>query len=264
MKTFSIISFSIILFLSCNFSAENKLGEEIIQYADTLEENNSELGKPQEKQTDAIPKDIKPVFGHRFVITGDFDGDGRTDTLSEHYVSGRDNKETNKFYEGLSDYGQLVELTIEKEPISYCCSNNPLIDTMKIFSGEQLLGLSFLKNEGDLNGDGTDEVSYVVDWADCSNLNTWHLMTYKNNAWAQLYSFPIWDWQLPNLPNTYNQYGLFGLEQKHVSTLQDTGAKNVEKEFSEFKGLLRKIAENKIQIIFRNNEAEEDTMIVDL
>ena len=40
--------------------------------------------------------------------------------LIEHFVSGIDNKETNKFYEGLTDYEQLIELTVKK--INFICS----------------------------------------------------------------------------------------------------------------------------------------------
>jgi hypothetical protein len=164
----------------------------------------------------------------------------------------------------LSDYDQLVSLTVKKEPISFVSSDNRLIDTLRIFSGGQLLGLSYLKNEGDLNGDGTDEVSYVVNWADWSSLNAWYLVTYKNKKWTELYSFPIWDWQLPDLPETFNQYGLFGLEQKIINTTSDTINKQIEKELIDFKGLIKKVKTNKIQVIFRNEESEEDTMIVDL
>lgn len=135
---------------------------------------------------------------------------------------------------------------------------------MHISSGGQLLGLSYLKNEGDLNGDGTDEVSYVVNWADWSNLNTWHLVTYKNKKWTALYSFPIWDWQLPDLPETFNHYGLFGLEDKLINTTNDTINKQIEQKLLNFKGLVKRIDKNKIQVIFRNEEAEEDTKIVDL
>lgn len=184
--------------------------------------------------------------------------------MVEHFFSRLDNKETNKFYDSLSDYDQLVTLTIKKEPYSFLISDNKLIDTLHISSNGQLLGLSYLKNEGDLNGDGKDEISYVVNWADWSNLNTWHLMTYKNKTWKELYSFPIWDWQLPDLPETFNQYGLFGLEDKIIHTANDTINKQMEKELMGFKGLVKKMGTNKIQIIFRNKEAEEDTLIVDL
>jgi len=89
-------------------------------------------------------------------------------------------------------------------------------------------------------------------------------VTYKNKKWTELYSFPIWDWQLPDLPETFNQYGLFGLEQKIINTTNDTVNKRIEKELLDFKGLVKKVKTNKIQVIFRNDETEEDTMIVDL
>jgi len=89
-------------------------------------------------------------------------------------------------------------------------------------------------------------------------------MTFKNKKWQELYSFPIWDWQLPDLPETFNQYGLFGVENKIINTTNDTLNKRLERELTDFKGLLKKIKTNKIEVIFRNAEAEEDTLIVDL
>jgi len=135
-----------------------------------------------------------PVFGYRFVITGDFDGDGKKEKLIEHYYNGIENKETNKFYDGLIDYGDLVEQASRDKTYSFVLSDNKNIDTLNIASDGRSFGLSYLKNEGDLNGDGTDEVSYVVNNADWSNLNTWHIMTYKKGQWKDLYYFAIWDW----------------------------------------------------------------------
>lgn len=206
----------------------------------------------------------KPVFGYRFIIDGDFDGDGKQEKLIEHFYSLRTNQETNKFYDGLPDYGDLVILTIDKHPFSFITSDNKNIDTLSIWSYGQLLGISYLKNEGDLNGDGTDEVSYVVDWADWSSLNTWHIVTYKNEKWEKLYSFPIWDWQLPQLPVALNQYGLFGVEDKIINTENDSINLILEKELRDFTGLVKKVSKNKIQVIFRNEEASEDSMIIDL
>jgi len=146
----------------------------------------SSLKDSKEKtQKDSLPikeiiKSIKPIFGYRFIITGDFDGDGKKEKLIEHFFSGIDKKETNKFYENV-DFDQLLTLTVNKDPISFLISDNKHLDTLRIASGGQLLGLSYMKNEGDLNNDGTDEVSYVVDYADASNLNTCHLVTFKNN-----------------------------------------------------------------------------------
>lgn len=265
MKTPLIITIFILLFfISCDTSTKEKQNKESVSNIDKLQFDSSTTTKQLEENIYIIPEKIKPVLGYRFIITGDFNGDGKNEKLIEHFISGIDNKETNKFYEGLTDFDQLVTLTINKEPISFLISDNKLIDTLQIFSGGQLLGLSYVKNEGDLNGDGTDEVSYVVNWADWSNHNIWHLVTYKENKWKEIYSFPIWDWQLPNLPETFNQYGLFGLENKIIITKNNNVNMELEKELLEFKGLVKKIKTNKIQIIFKNHEAEMDTMIVNL
>lgn len=252
------------LLFSCDNSTKKTQDEKRVSHVDTLQLDSSKSRNPIEETLKNIPENIKPVLGYRFILTGDFDGDGKKEKLIEHFYSLLDNKETNKFYDSLSNYNQLVALTEKKEPYSFVSSDNRRIDTLHISTDDQLLGLSYLKNEGDLNGDGTDEVSYVIDWADWSSWNTWHLVTYKNKKWTELYSFPIWDWQLPNLPETFNQYGLFGLEQKIINTTNDTVNKRIEKELLDFKGLVKKVKTNKIQVIFRNDETEEDTMIVDL
>jgi hypothetical protein len=252
------------LLFSCDNSTKKTQDEKRVSHVDTLQLDSSKSRNPIEETLKNIPENIKPVLGYRFILTGDFDGDGKKEKLIEHFYSLLDNKETNKFYDSLSNYNQLVALTEKKEPYSFVSSDNRRIDTLHISTDDQLLGLSYLKNEGDLNGDGTDEVSYVIDWADWSSWNTWHLVTYKNKKWTELYSFPIWDWQLPDLPETFNQYGLFGLEQKIINTTNDTVNKRIEKELLDFKGLVKKVKTNKIQVIFRNDETEEDTMIVDL
>jgi hypothetical protein len=261
MKTSLIVILTFFTFLSCNNSQKKS---QKVNTAKNLQQDTLNHKNDSETTLQSNLKNIKPVFGYRFVISGDFDGDGKKENLIEHFYSASDNKETNKFYDSLSDYDQLVALTIKKKPYSFVISDNTSIDTLHIAFGGQLLGLSYLKNEGDLNGDGTDEVSYVVSWADWSNLNTWHIMSYKNNKWIQVYSFPIWDWQLPDLPETFNQYGPFGLENKIINTTNDTADDEIQQQLKEFKGLVKKIKTNEIQIIFRNDEAEEDTMIVNL
>ncbi|NOQ71010.1 MAG: hypothetical protein GQ574_03350 [Crocinitomix sp.] len=212
----------------------------------------------------SINEIISPVFGYRFIIAGDFDGDRIQDTLVEHYISQDNMKETNKFYKNMLEYDDLVDTTIKKQPNSYVLCSNPKIDTLRITDGEQQFGLSFLKNEGDLTGDGKDEISYVINWADWSNTNTWHIMTYRKNAWETLYSFSIWDWQLPSLPETQNQYGLFGLVNKNILDSSDQNIDQINSNFLEFPGLVRKVKTNVIEIIFRNEEAMLDTMQVDL
>lgn len=207
---------------------------------------------------------IRPVMGYRFSVMGDFDGDGRTETLTEHYTDST-GRETNKFYWGLTDYGALVDSAVAKNPISYVSADNPAIDTLPVSSGGQLLGLSLLRNEGDLNGDGTDEISYVVNWADWSSVNTCHIVTYRNGHWETLYSLDMWDWQIPDLPETYSNFGLFGMMGMEVHTGHDSIDREMEKQLSDFPGfVVKKLGEGRILVRYKNEEASEDTMEVDL
>lgn len=233
--------------ICCDVNSKNKKpGEQIV--LDTINKNS-------------LQQNITPVFGYRFTIEGDFDGDGEKEKLTEHFISGIDKRETNKYYDGFEDYDDMFVKVMKKEPISFVICDRKQIDTMRIYSG-QIFGVAYLKNEGDLNGDGTDEVSYVVDWADWSNLNSWNIVTYKRHKWVRLYSFPIWDWQLPDLPHATNQYGLFGAEGRTI--VSDTANDMLIKKLIEFEGLVKKINTNKIQVIYRNDEADIDTMFVDL
>ena len=177
----------------------------------------------------SLKKSEKYIFGERYTLKGDFNGDGDQEILYEHYFDLLTNKETCKYIKGSED----AERTSKISPFSFLISNNTKIDTLKIASGGQISGIYFIKNEGDLNGNKSDEISYVVQWADWSSLNTWHIVSLENNQWKELYSFPIWEWQIENFENENNS-------------------------------LIKKISKNKIEVKFRNKEAEEETKIIEL
>lgn len=202
-----------------------------------------------------------PVWGYRFVVTGDFNGDGIKDTLTEHYFSGKTHKETNKFYVN-ADYDYDLKMADEQKTYSFITCSNPAIHKLDV-AKENNFGLLYLKNEGDLDGNGTDEISLVRNKADFSSLNEYSIMTYKNNKWVTLYWFPIWEWQLPQLPEVSNQYGLFGIGGV-VITNSDTTNQRLLKELTSFSGLAKKVRKNKIQIIYRSKEISVDTIIVKL
>jgi len=144
----------------------------------------------------------------------------------EHYFDSETNKEVAKFIEGMEDATRTMRIS----PFSFMLSDNNKIDTLKIASGAQVSGVLFIKNEGDLNEDGRDEISYVIHWSDWSSLNTWHIVTYRNNQWEEFLKFPITEFQLDRL-NTNGS-------------------------------LIRKIEKNKIQITCLNDNAEEQTKIM--
>jgi len=102
---------------------------------------------------------LKPEFGYRFSIRGDFNGDGKLERLTERYFSLLENSESPKYYE-VESYDELVGIAITKDPLSYLECSNPEIDSLFISNSGQLFGLSHLKNVGDLNEDGGDEISY--------------------------------------------------------------------------------------------------------
>jgi len=250
MKT-NLFSFIIIvLFFSCNNKKNTSAQILNEQTKDTISQTPDSLG-------------LIPILGYRFVISGDFDGDGNTEKLFEHYISRKDNKETNKFYKNLDDYDELVSITIKKEPLSYLVSDNPDIDTLFVSNGYQHLGLALLRNEGDLDGDPGDEISYIINHADWSSVNNCHVMSYKKGEWVELYTFDVRDWLLPELPGTISDYGLFGLEDKIIVS-DDSLNTILENNLLGFEGFIKKISNNKISVIHMNEEAELDTIIVDL
>ncbi|MDR1006598.1 MAG: hypothetical protein LBL74_07010 [Bacteroidales bacterium] len=99
----------------------------------------------------------------RFMIRGDFDGDGFEENLYE--------SPTKLF----SDNKDITDLQLDGD-----------------------LGVYFLINEGDLDGDGTDEISFMTVNRDFSNLNVFRIWTYTGHKWKELFQIPVHEWDCPN------------------------------------------------------------------
>lgn len=237
----------ILFFSSCNYASVNANKVRIVEQT-KFNPKSDEVKKPV------------PVLGYRFVVTGDFDGDGRQEKLTEHYYDGLKGKETNKFYN--VDYDYDVKMAHQRQSYSFIACDNKSIPGLDVPPVGNL-GLLYLKNEGDLDGNGGDEVSYVINKADWSSLNECSVMTYKNGKWGVLYWFPIWEWQLPELPRFGNQTGVLGSNQV-MALNSDTTDKRLLKELKAFNGLVKKVDKNKIRIIYRSKDISQDTIIVRL
>ena len=192
---------------------------------------------------------VEAIMGHRFVVQGDFDGDGKQEQLTESFFSSINQTEAVKFYSNTA-YEKMVEEVIKLKPKLVLKSNTAQIKDFTITDKYQQFGLAYLKNEGDLDGDQADELSYVVKWADWSNVNSCVILSYKNGSWIRLYSFQIWDFQLPDLPKQQTTYGLMGV--KGLSVQQENDSLQETKE--EFKGLVEKVDIGKIKITYSNIE----------
>lgn len=103
----------------------------------------------------------------RFTIRGDFDGDGFSENLYETATS------------IFSDNDELTPLKLAED-----------------------LGVYFLINEGDLDGDGGDEISFMIVNRDYSNLNYFRIWTYKDTKWKELFSVLVHEYDCPNYKAT--------------------------------------------------------------
>ncbi|HTB52214.1 MAG TPA: hypothetical protein VK718_05495 [Ferruginibacter sp.] len=268
MKKYILVPYLFTFLFSChNKVQQNKIKPVTVIHSiikkDSLTEDSVQQTVHGRKLDSQYISTLKPIFGYRFVVTGNFKGDGKTDTVTEHYFDTEKNKETNKYYDSIDFDTQMAIAIMYKSPYSFITCSDHSIDTLSVCKGGQLFGLSYLKNEGDLNGDGTDELSYVIDYADYSAINTCHLVTYKNGRWKELYSFEIRDWELPGLPDAQTNYGLFGIDSLHAGSSNDSLNKQAEKELKEFSGFIVRSGKGKIKV-HTFNEGEEVVKVVNL
>lgn len=137
----------------------------------------------------------KTYWGYRFHIQGDFNGDGRKETLTEKLISRRTSQEIAKFCgfedEDGPDCYWTERINRFREPKCLLrCSNTAIGDFEKTTDRTGTIGLIALQNVGDLNGDRTDEIMYIEDWGGCnSGIRFGNLATYKNGKWKVIVDF---------------------------------------------------------------------------
>jgi hypothetical protein len=139
----------------------------------------------------SIKKTMETKQSERLILTGDFDGNGTIDTVYESYISSLTGQETNKNF-ATEDWVEEIELTIKNKPICRIYSSIHPSDTFVLTNEHQQKGVAYFENLGDLNNDKGDEIGYMIDWADFSNLNTFHVKSFKNKkGWIELFSFTV-------------------------------------------------------------------------
>lgn len=156
----------------------------------------------QSEKEPKVEQEFKSDITYEFlvmdVITGDFDGDGKEDELREKLISSINNKSIDALPQ--LEYDSLVTVIFNKKPILSLKSNSESIPELML-TKEGSFGLFYAKNEGDLNHDGIDEISIIIDWADWSACNNCIVYTLKNGKWIEYAKFDVREWQISRNPD---------------------------------------------------------------
>jgi hypothetical protein len=241
-------TFTVFLVLWSCFSCQWGSGERV---------SAEEFNRKTNAYLDSLQQKMKPIFGYRFQVKGDFDGNGTSETIEERYFSQRDQKETNKYYEGAEDFFVQLDSATKKKNITYLTSPGSAIDSLYV---DGILGLLFLKNEGDLNGDGADEISYVASKGQISSKNHCHIMTCKGGKWKELYAFEVREWQLPPTPDGARVYGVFS----NVEPTVRVEPQQAESLLSTFGEWIENLGNGKVMIHTFGQFAVDTSIVVDL
>nr|WP_322625257.1 hypothetical protein [uncultured Flavobacterium sp.] len=183
-------------------------------------------------KAESLLKISRPEMGYRFVINGDFDGDGKPETLLERFTDSLYVNEVPKYYisnDTTFQYEDVLFLNRYYNRQSFLYWKDK---KLKIKGGT--LGFHYIENCGDVNADGKDEILFVEQYDDYSNLNTAHIYTYNKGKWEEIYKTHVWEWQFPLTPSVSMIPGLFGNFQ--IGTTEDANADvQLERELKAFR-----------------------------
>lgn len=164
----------LMLFFSC---AKN---DKKISYTVNSKDTASVLKKTE---TDTFHK-----LGKLFCV-GDFDGDGKRDTIFQHNFSKLKKEEIiNAPDPAKNEWEDVVKWFMGQDSDVYLAFNKTKSDTLHLGTAQ---GLYCLINIGDNNFDGRDEIALVIDNLDFSNLNSCKIYSMCKGKWLELKQFNI-------------------------------------------------------------------------
>ena len=125
----------------------------------------------------------------KLLVTGDFDGDKKLDTLFQHNFSKLNKKEIKIAPDPFkNDWENVVDWFYKQDSYVYLSTNENNADKLSLTTAQ---GLYCLINIGDNNSDGKDEIALVVDLCDFSSLNSCNIYTLCNKKWEKLKQFGV-------------------------------------------------------------------------
>jgi hypothetical protein len=125
----------------------------------------------------------------KLFVTGDFDGDGRGDTIFQHTFSRMTRTEIdNSADPSQNEWDVVVKWFFDRDADVYLTLHKNDHDTLRLGPAQ---GLYCLINIGDINADGKDEIALVIDHLDFSSVNSCLIYSLCNNKWTLLKQFDV-------------------------------------------------------------------------
>ena len=167
-QTFYILILTLVL-LSCNNQTEKAV-------------DNSAMPKTTDDK-------IKLHKLKKLFVTGDFDGDGKLDTIYQHNFSRMTKTEIEYSADPIqNEWDTVVKWFYDQDANLYLTINKNNQDTLNLGTAQ---GLYCLINIGDNNADGKDEIALVIDYLDFSRVNSCKIYSLCKDKWTPLRQFGI-------------------------------------------------------------------------
>lgn len=122
-------------------------------------------------------------------VIGNFDGDGKQDTIIQHNFSRKTKTEIENSPDPFqNDWDTVVKWFNEQDADLFLTLNKNNQDTLNLGLAQ---GLYCLLNIGDNNADGKDEIALVIDYLDISEVNSCKIYSLCGKKWTLLKQFGI-------------------------------------------------------------------------
>jgi hypothetical protein len=195
MKILLANTLIVITFLACQNRQTEAVKSIQANLADSIQQAAIQDSIAAKEEDAVVNERYKKYWGYRYHIRGDFDGDGKQETLTEKLISERTGEDVAK-YCGFEDENNMDcywtwRINGYRKPKALLqCSNPAIKDFRETSDWGTSRGFEFLQNTGDLNGDGTDEIMFIENLGGCNSmLCTGQLATYKNKQWKVVFEF---------------------------------------------------------------------------
>jgi hypothetical protein len=152
---------------------------------------NSETEKTVDNSTVSKTLDdkIKLHKLKKLFVFGDFDGDGKQDTIFQHNYSRLTKSEIEFAADPFQNqWDTVVKWFYDQDADLYLTINKSNQDTLSFGTAQ---GLYCLINIGDNNADGKDEIAFVVDFLDFSRVNSCNIYSFCKDEWTILKQFSV-------------------------------------------------------------------------